>query len=580
MTRVGIENEIKKRAEWHKPQTHVIADYYRIRRKVAYPLPLREMILPQMPVRGIATYPWSIWVLWDFEERVNSLGWAATWFDDVDAKALVIRDLEALAGWACYRQYERPDLSLGHCARLLWLAYTQWAWLGDTKGKIEAAFERIVDDALKYSDEHHGRFHSKEDILALDEPHSVLHNIPLIGTVGIALAAHALDHEAKAVLDQRLLAVMGAILDLRAQGHSEGVGYDGYIMDFVVHWLQAMDVTGRQAIMDHARFGDLLDESVALGAPGDVANVAEIGDVEPKEMPYHLAAHAKLWPFTQDARAAWLLSHTRLDWMRADALGVLHDAVDHWSPQAPSAGTLDAHYTTVLRSGWDTDDLAVAMSASNSPMGHLQNDSGTLVIGSRGRWLIDDPGYQQYMKTTEREYTLNAQAHNAPVINGQAQARKLSTRNIQMDTLDDSIYRMSIDLTACYSDDLKLDLVKRTVWLSGNDLVVVGDQISGAHIEQVNYYWHGHPDVAWWVSDNWAQIYFSDALLWAYSPQAQIADADVDRLSGSRGQLTLCTETDRDAPIIWWVFCIGDIAPEVECDAQILTVGEQSFSLA
>jgi len=580
MNRNEIEKEMQRRANWHKGQTHVIADYYRIRRKVAYPLPLREMILPNMPVPGIATYPWSIWVLWDFEERVNSLGWAGAWFGDLDAQQLVRRDIEALAQWPCYRQYERPDLSLGHCARLLWLAYTQWDWLGDgVRTQIAGAFGRIVDDALKYSDEHHGRFGSKDEILALDEPHSVLHNIPLIGTVGIALAAHAIEHEATSVLDQRLHAVMGAILDLRKMGHSEGVGYDGYIMDFLVHWLQAMNDVDRKPILDHPRFGDLLDESVALGAPGDVANVAEIGDVEPKEMPYHLAAHAKLYPMIKEARAAWLLSKCRIDWMRADALGVLRDVVDGWDVVAPSAGALDAHYATVLRSGWEQDDFAVAMSVSNSPMGHLQKDTGTLLIGSRGRWLIDDPGYQQYMKKTEREFTLGVGAHNAPVINGQAQVNKLSERRVKLDTLDNDVCRMDVDLTACYADDLMLDSVTRTVWLRGNDLVVVSDQMMGKQIDCMNYYWHGHPDAAWWVSDQWAQIYFPDVTLWVSSPQAILSDQNVDRLPGSRGQLTLCAEVDQTASAIWWVFAIGDVGPAVVCDGGGLVVNGQSFTL-
>ncbi|MGA1197498.1 MAG: heparinase II/III domain-containing protein, partial [Candidatus Latescibacterota bacterium] len=384
---------------------------------------------------------------------------------------------------------------------------------------------------------------------------------------------------AASVLDELFDAVLGAILDLRQVGHSEGVGYDGYIMDFVVHWLQAMDARDRKPILDHSRFGDLLDESVALGAPGDVANVAEIGDVEPKEMPYHLAAHAKLYVLTQDARAAWLLGKCRRDWMRADALGVLHGVVDGWAVDAPKAGALDGHYTTVLRSGWEGEDCAVAMSVSNSPMGHLQKDTGTLLIGSRGKWLIDDPGYQQYMKKTEREFTLGVGAHNAPVINGQAQVNKLSARHVRRDTLAGDVCRMDVDLTACYANDLALDVVKRTVWLRGNDLVVVADYLVGQQIDRLNYYWHGHPDAAWWVADGWAQVYFPDVTLWVSSPQAKLSDAQVDRLPGSRGQLTLCAEVDWNASVIWWVFQIGEKAPSVVASGDGLDVNGQSFTL-
>ncbi|MDA0711826.1 MAG: heparinase II/III family protein [bacterium] len=579
MTLERIDAEMQRRADWHRPQTHLIADYYRIRRKIAYPLPLREMILPNLPVAGIAAYPWSIWVLWDFEERVNSLGWVGTWFADSDAQKLVVRDLDALASWPCYRQYERPDLSLGHCARLMWQAYRQWPWLGDVlRAKIEDAFGRMIADALPYSDEHHGAFATKSDILLLPDPHSVLHNIPLIGTVGIALAAHTIGHEAAPVLDQRLHAVMGAILDLRESGHSEGVGYDGYIMDFIAHWLQTLNGADQKPIIDHPRFNDLIDESIALAAPGDVANVAKIGDVEPREMPYHLSAHAKLWPLTQDPRASWLLAHCRVDWLRADALAAMRPLLGGWATQEPFAGALDAHYATVVRSGWEREDLAVVMSTSNSPMGHLQNDSGSLLIGSHGRWLIDDPGYQQYLKKTERAFTLGASAHNTPVINGHAQVRKLSERGVERETIGQNIHRMTVDLTACYPESLALKRVARTVWAKDKNLVVVLDEVSGETLESVNYHWHGHPDAAWWVADNWARIYFADVTLWVTSPQAELSDADIDRLPGSRGQLTLCTSVPKEATAIWWVFKLGGRPPSVACDGRGITIEGQYFN--
>ena len=350
-------------------------------------------------------------------------------------------------------------------------------------------------------------------------------------------------------------------------------------MDFVVHWLDAMGEADRKPVMDHPRFEDLLDESVALAAPGDVANVAQMGDVEAKQMPYHLSAHAKLWSLNQDARSAWLVSRCRADWMRADSLGALINRVDQWVVKQPDAGALDAHYATVLRSGWCRNDMAVVVSASNSPMSHLQKDSGTLLIGSRGRWLIDDPGYQQYIKKTEREFTLGATAHNTPVINGQGHVSKLTERNVALDKLGNDFFRMAVDLTSCYPQDLSLDQVKRTVWLKGRDLVVVADQVQGSKVDLVNYYWHGHPDAAWWVADNWAQIYFPDAILWMSSPQSVLSDANVDRLPGSRGQLTLCVEAEVNVPVNWWVFSLGSQAPSVSVKSQGLDVNGENFGL-
>lgn len=69
--------------------------------------------------------------------------------------------------------------------------------------------------------------------------------------------------------------------------------------------------------------------------------------------------------------------------------------------------------TVSLRSGWSADSISVVTSACNSMAGHIQHDAGTVVIGTKGSWLISDPGYQQYMESSEREYTLGVNAHNS-----------------------------------------------------------------------------------------------------------------------------------------------------------------------
>ncbi|MDE2998939.1 MAG: heparinase II/III family protein [Gemmatimonadota bacterium] len=564
MHREHIETEIRRRAGGYKPQTHLIADYYRVRRKIAYPLPIREITLPGLPIPGIQAYPWSIWMTWSLEERILCLGWAASWFDDERARRLAVADLDALAEWPCYRQLPIPDLSSGHAMRILWHAHTRWDWLPlRLRRKIERAFLRHVEDTLPLSDARHGEFESKDDVLALDEPHFALHNIPFIGTVGLALAANGISHPSADALNRRLEAILGAILDLRETGHSEGVGYDGYILDFAADWLGTISPGRGAALMDHPRFGDVLDESIALGAPGDVANVARLSDVEPLEMPFHVSGHAKLFRYRTSPRTGWYLKHCGLRRLRADALAALHGVDDDRQCEPPGAGAMDAHYAVVLRSGWEPDDLAVAMAASNSRMGHIHNDNGSIVIGARGRWPLSDPGYQQYMKKREREFTLGLTAHNAPVINGTAQTAKPPERRVVLRQCNGTTRMAELDLTACYPGALALDRAVRTLWLSGRDLVVLADRVRGASIESIDYHWHGHPDAAWWVQDNTARVYAPDLTLWIGSPHARITDENVDRLPGSRGHLTLSASADPSAPCVWWVFAMGDTPPAV-----------------
>jgi hypothetical protein len=80
LDREKIEAEIRCRAEQQVAQRRLVVDYYRIRRRLAYPLPVKSLWIPTVPVPTIPAYPWSIWMLWQLEERVNALGWAAEWF--------------------------------------------------------------------------------------------------------------------------------------------------------------------------------------------------------------------------------------------------------------------------------------------------------------------------------------------------------------------------------------------------------------------------------------------------------------------------------------------------------------------
>jgi len=582
MNRAIIEEDLRNRAKHYSPQTHLEVNYYRIRRRLAYPLPVRKLLLPELPVPGIPVYPWATWMLWALEERVHSLGWAAEWSGDSALQDLVLRDLKALAVWPSFRQYENPDLSLGHSCRLLWLALKRWEWAGVLRPDIALAFERVLEENAHCWDPAKGGPDTAEAILRLAPSERGLANIPLIGTTGLALAAHTVGHHASEFLDRRLRAVLGATLELRRTGHAEGVAYDGYILDFVAHWLEEIPEEDRNPILDHPEFAGMLDESIHLAAPGNLSNVARIGDVEPEEMPFHLSAHAKLLRLRPSARSVWLLNRCMPGRLRADALGEFHSHVDGAVESAPEAAPADAGYALSLRSGWEEQDLCAVVSASSSPMGHLPLDGGTLVIGTCGRWLLDDPGYQQYMQKTERVFTLGPKAHNAPLLNGQAQNRRFAFRDFDLEDSGKGCFRASVNLLHGYPEDLQLELARRTVWLCERDLIVVADQIRGVGVREMDYCWHGHPEAAWWVADNRARLYFPEATLWISSPQTLINGTCLDRLPGSRGHLTLQAAVEKPLPAaVWWVFSLGAEPPAIRLsdDGQALQCSGSCFEV-
>jgi hypothetical protein len=561
-----LKAEIRRRAIYHLHQRRLVVDYYRIRRQLVYPLPVPSIIIPSLPVPSIRDYPWSIWMTWQLEERVNALGWAAEWFHEQRFANCAAKDLEALAGWPKFYQYAQPDLASGHVGRLLWTAYTKWHWLSESlRVKIRSACLRHVEQVLPLSEKNYSGLRTKEDVLALPQPYHKLHNIPLIGTLGAALTASVTAHPGSGTLNRIVLAIVGAALDLRAKGYTEGVSYDGYIFDFVADWLEVLPHEERKQILRHPNLKEILQQSYMLGAPAAIEDVAELGDVEPQQMPFHFSAQAKLARFEPDATRSWYLQHYRLDWMRSDALAALTATVPIES-RTPPGGPMRTQYATVLRSGWERKDLAVVMSSTNSPAGHLQLDNGTIVAGTRGRWVICDPGYQQYMSGSERDFTIGPTAHNYPVINGATQVNK-SPRFLLLDKVAPAISRMKIELAECYPQQARIHSVIRSVWLSGFCCVVVADQVQAEKLEKISYHWHLHPEAAVWVHDGWVLAHFADVDAWFTCPQAPLSDANILRLPGSRGQLTIAADVIPAPAVVWWIFAIASAPPRLEAPA-------------
>jgi hypothetical protein len=569
----AIEAEIRRRAKARRDDRYLVVDYYRIRRKLAYRIPVSSLSIPDMTVPTIPDYPWSIWLLWALEERMHALGWAAEWFRQPEFERAAAADLSALASWPRYCQFDRPDLSSAHAGRLLWAAYTTWQWpRSGLREQVRVACSRLVRELLPKVRAHFVELDSVSDILALPAPPAKLANIPVIGTIGAALAAHAAGDPALDSLNRSVAAAFGAILELRKQGFSEGVAYDGYVLDFLADWIGIAPARERETILRHPRFGDFLDESYMLAAPGAMLEVAELSDVEPREMRFHCTAQAKLAPYETNPVRSWYLSLWRPAEMPAAALGAIRNIRAAAAAEPSAVSALDAHYALVLRSGWGHDDLAVAVAASNSPMAHVQNDNGSVVIGTRGRWIIADPGYQQYMQDAERDFTLGLAAHNAPVIDGVAQDRKAPKLMLRENR------HISIELAGCYPSNAGVESLVRHVWLKDRALVVLADVVRGPGIARLNYHWHGHPEAAWGTSGGWILLHLPQSDLWFTTPQASVSLADVTRHPGSRGQLTLGAAVTPAPVAVWWVFSISASPPAMELGAGGLSLSMEGAS--
>lgn len=582
--------ELERRALRINQQNFLPIDFYRIRKRLAVPLPLQihDSLSELHNVRAFSSrYPWAIWLMWALEDRVLTLGEVAARSSEHPARDAVVSDVASLTPWRTYRQSARIDLPYAHAVRILCRAF-DWSWVDDDlRMAIRHALARAVDDALPFSDALHASFDTPENVLSESDPHLHLHNIPVIGACALALAAKAVGHRALECLNKRVNSLFGAVLELRAKGFTEGVSYDGYVLDFIADWLASVDEPAKQQILEHPAFVGLVEQVITLAVPGDVVTSAPLGDVEPLEMPFVWSALAKLQAWLPNPVVSWALSLCDLSRLRADALAALMhlDEKIFEVAQEPTAGQPSAtNYALVMRTGHSVDDVAVVMGLSHSPMGHIQCDNGSLVLGMRGRWWLDDPGYQQYLQTSERQFTIGATAHNAPVINGYAQVRKhpeLLAAIRQEDAPD--VQFAWVDLTACYPAEAQADRIRRAVWLIGREHLVVCDDLALANGHSLSYHWHGHADLFWCLQADGATLVSeedADRWLHIFSPQISLNPADLHRLRGSRGQQTLSvTVYPPSVTCVWWVFSFAAERPSFSVVGRQLQIGERCLRI-
>jgi hypothetical protein len=559
----AAQRELRRRATHQLPLRSLEVDYYRIRQRLFFPLPLRD--LPGglakdgesrlSTICGFSTYPYATWLLWSLEERILALGWTAETSPYPEAENAAASDLEALAGWTRFHQMRSPDLCSSHCCRIL-VQGLQWRWPGiPLKRQLRAALRRLVDEGA-----------AQLEPLPAQTARGLLSkgfrfpNIPTIGSLSLSSAAFACRHPLAVNLSKRAHLMAGLWLERGLEGQVEGVCYDGYTADFLMDWLVVCPSPIRRGILAHPRLKQILEEIRFLGAPRCPENLAPIGDVEPDRMRFHYSFAAKYLRFCKNVEK-FPFPTKATEFVRSDALPRLPTHCVAHRRAARKGSLQDAHYALILNGGVGSSDVRVAASWSNSLFGHIQGDCGSIVIGAGSKWILNDPGYQQYMPTSERDFTLGPAAHNQPVINGAASSLRPKSRCFEV-------------LHAQGTTGLRLNLGQtyegwkgcfhRAVFRGNNGLVVVEDSFEGEPIRKLDYHWHGCPEGSWHVADGWAAILAGAyALLFTCCDQP-LKPTDLQRLRGSRGQLSIVKSLRYAKPrknlTVRWVFEIVSAA--------------------
>ncbi len=578
--RAAVEKAMLARTARQKARHELDVYYYRIGHTLAFPLPLsRRPTRADLPP-GIATmaYPWIIWLSWELEERWRTLHFAWRENRDREAGAVLQRELAALATWdRIVENNDQPGLATAHIAGCLALA------LARTDGWEPALLEKARTAAGALIERDVWPWYLKQ--WGEDRPydHRRLVNIPVITLARAAQLARVLGSSRREALDRRMTEVLRTWARFRTgpEFHTEGTTYDGYLMDSVTGWLAALPERAELQRECGAAFRSLVDQWIYLTLPGRMDLHAPLGDVEP-EMPFWTAVVARLGGWYSWSDATWLLTRVPIERLPVATLAEVLDAKSllGMAPDAPIAGAHEHPHAVTLRTGWTAREAAAFVSVSRNPMSHLHADGGQVVLGWQSRFWITDPGYQQYRPGEEREYTIGAQAHNVPVINGTAQKpRAAKLERVAADR--EGRQHARVDLSACYAGLPRGARITRDVWLaSGNaDTVVVRDSFSDLAADaEISTNWLGGNHLAWTFVDGWARLSDGTRALWIGTLGGRIEAMALTRQPGSRGPLTLTHKTRLSgaAGERWWIFSCDEAGgwtpPGVAADAGGLVV--------
>ncbi len=552
-----VRREILTRVAAEKRRREMDVYYYRIGYTIAYPLGMSsrpEIADLPMPISTLR-YPWMVWYSWANEERWRLFHAAWRHLGDKEAGRLMQQEMAALAQWDRFSEVDgNLGLLTGHTAAALSLALANTnGWNVEYLSRARQAAESLVErDVWPW-------FNSTWVGKELT-PRKIV-NIPVIALARAAQLARVINSPRRDALEEKTLEILRTWCQLRegAENHTEGVTYDGYLMETLTEWADGLP--DRKPIHEFGRrtFQSLTEAWVALGVPGRVDLHAPLSDVEP-EMTFWFTALSLITDWYDFPEGKWLVQRFPVERMRAAGLTAALTrrslARNNAAPQPAQPRELP--YALSLRNGWQPDNLLAAVGLSRNGMGHLQADAGQVVLAWQGRCWITDPGYQQYRPGVEREYTLGPEAHNYPVINGTIQTVK-SPKLEALETLPNGVQHARVDLAGTYKGLPKEAAISRDVWLlsRGPQGVVVRDSLQGLPANaQVNYSWTGAHHLAWAFRDGWTRLSDGQRVLWVGTFPGQLEPAALKRHEGTRGPLTLAhTSTLADGQgVRWWVF--------------------------
>jgi len=154
--RESVQAVLRQRVDWQAGQQRLVVHFYRIRRRLTYPLPVVDVNEPAFPTSLSIAYPWNIWLMWALEDRLHALAWSARHDGQATHQRLVEDQLKAMEQWQrLSRDGSTPELMAGHLGKLLATVYQRWQWLSeDARQRVRRVAGRLVEDHWDWVDRH------------------------------------------------------------------------------------------------------------------------------------------------------------------------------------------------------------------------------------------------------------------------------------------------------------------------------------------------------------------------------------------------------------------------------------------
>lgn len=193
------------------------------------------------------------------------------------------------------------------------------------------------------------------------------------------------------------------------------------------HILMAADIfyrsTGDDALLKHSYFNFLPDVFIyMLGTGGKTSFVNFSDSFYSLDISFTMAILASK---NQNRIASWYIN--KFANSKLETLIHTNGIPDPTEPEIyyknKNAKIFSRIGWAALRSGWKEEDHLLAFNSSQSAKDHNHFDQNNFILHVAGDWLITNPGYQDYVEGSRRDFTIGTVGHNSMLINGVGQTQ-------------------------------------------------------------------------------------------------------------------------------------------------------------